>query len=399
MIQTAGNRPSAPSLRRQIGSVRAGGGAAQPSAPVATPAPAQPSMGVLFQQLMLVLQSALSAIVGWFRRLFQPAAPVQPVSQPGSPTYLGPQQPSTSNNPVDQPLMPYPGMTMQQGQVTGAVGLTQVNGQAAVGGRVDARSGDTYVTGAAAVTRTADGLAATVGGRVASPGLVADGSVRVDSTGVSGQANVAGKVGDARVLGTVAANPEMAAGALTVTSPKVQGAIAGVVTKDSTTVAGAVAAQVGKDGALRAAGLYQNGPGGVRANAQASYQDPTTAAGVRYAQDNETRAVGGFVDKRLPHSTLSLGGDYLWSPQGDGGRAYGRWQSDPIGEPVGGFRVRGGVEAGALKLPGQDWSTYAAGRITAEKDNAALFTEINHQAGPGFSHPDTSIKFGGQFRF
>lgn len=398
MIQSAGNRPFAPSPRRLARPVQAGGGAPSPAPAAAVlSAQAPAATGAAFQQLMLVLQNAIAALVGWLRRLFRPAA--APAPQPGSPAYLGPQGPSSSGNPVDQPLVAFPGMALQHGQVAGGVGLTRMNGQAAVGARVDARTGDTLVSGAAAVTRTEEGMAATVGARVSSPTLAADGSVRVDARGVSGQANVAGTVGDARVLGTVAANPEMAAGALTVTSPRAQGALAGVVTRDSATVAGAVAARVGQDGALNAAGLYQKGPEGVRANVQASYQDPTTEAGLRYAQDNDVRSAGGYLNKRLPHSALSLGADYLWSPLGNGGRAYGRWQSDAIGETVGGFQVRGGLEAGAVKLPGQEWSTYAAGRVTAEKDNAALFTEINHQAGPGFSRPDTSIKFGAQFRF
>ncbi len=392
MIAFAGNRPYAPATRRSATPVKAGRGSPQSVAPTAP----QPVPGTsAFQQLAVAIQAMLAAFAGWLRRLFSP----KPTVQSSSTTYLGPQPAAFPPNPVDHPLVPYPGMTLQQGQVVGAVGSTTVNGQPSVGARMDARTGDTLVSGAAAVTNSPNGLAATVGARVASPKVVAEGSVRADATGVSGQANVAATVGDARVLGTVAANRDMAAGALTVSSPRVQGAIAGVVTEDSTTVAGALAARVGKDGALQAAGLYRNGPEGIRANVQAAYQDPTTEAGLRYSQEDDLRAAGGFVNKRLPHSTVALGADYLWSPAGDGGRAYGRWQSDAIGEQVGGFTVRGGLEAGALKLPGQDWSTYAAGRVTAEKANAALFTEINHQAGPGFNRPETSLKFGAQFRF
>lgn len=379
MIRSSGNRPFAP-RRHPVASVRAGGG---PFAPASAPAQA-PTMGAL-QQLLGALSSALGILVAWLRRLFR--APL-PAAAPVSSGTLAPLQPAQG-----------PVTGLQPGQVAGSVGRTQVAGQPAVGARVAARTGDTFVTGAAAVTRSAAGLAATAGATVTAPTLAAEGSVRVDPSGVSGQGRVAGKVGDAHVLGTVAANPQMAAGGLTVVGPRVQGAVAGVVTKDSALVAGEVAARVGQEGALRAAGLYRKDAEGVHANLQAAYQDPTTEAGLRYAQDGATRAAGGYLNKRLPHSSLALGADYLWSPEGDGGRAYGRWQSDAIGENVGGFAVKGAVEAGALKLPGQDWNTYATGRVTAEKANAALFAEIEHKAGPGFSQPDTALKFGAQFRF
>lgn len=397
MIRAAGNHPHALTSRRRVpvNAVRAGGGPVLPTAApasLATPAPVPSAM----QQLLGTLWSALNAFVSWLRGLFK--APAQPVSFPLPPA-SGTQAPRYPVNPLDAPLAPLPGMNVQTGQVAGGVGLTQVDGQPAVGARVEARTGDTLVSGAAAVTRTSEGMAATVGGRVASPDMVAEGSVRVDAAGVSGQGRIAGKVGEAHVLGTVAANPQMAAGGLTVAGPRVQGAVAGVVTKESTMVAGDLAARVGQDGALRAAGLYRNGPDGVHANLQAAYQAPKTEAGLRYAQDDEMRAAGAYLNRQLPHSSLSLGADYLWSPQGDGGRAYGRWQSDAIGERVAGFTVKGAVEAGAVKLPGQDWNTYAAGRVTAEKDNAALFAEIDHKAGPGFSQPDASLKFGAQFRF
>ncbi|HEY9856629.1 MAG TPA: hypothetical protein V6D05_12880 [Stenomitos sp.] len=353
MIRSAGHRPytPTPASGRAATRVKAGGG--QP-VPVATPAQA-PAMSAL-QQLGAAVFQALSGFFAWLRSLFK--APDQPmaVSQPMGPMPTGQAPNPTSPRPSAAPLGIQPGVTVQQGGVT-------------------------------------------AGARVSTPTLTADGSVRVDARGVSGQGNVAGTIGDARVLGTVAANSDGAAAALRVAGPRVEGAIAGVLTRDTQLVAGQVAAQVGEEGTLRAAGLYQDGPQGVRANAEAAYRDRTTEAGIRYDQDNDRKSLGGYVNKALPHSSLALGGDYLWSPEGNGGRAYGRWQSDAIGEQVGGFTVKGALEAGAVKLPGQDWSTYAAGRVTAEKDNAALFAEINHQAGPGFAQPDTTLKFGAQFRF
>lgn len=400
MIRSSGNRPYAPARRQPAVTVQAGGGPSSPAAPAPQPRSVTTSpLMAAFQQLWATLWSALGGLVAWLRGRRQ--APASPTSIPATatPLPLGPQAPSAAVTPADRSGTPLPGTSLQDGQVRAGVGLTQVAGQPALGARVDARTGDTLVSGSAAVSRTAEGMAASVAAQVTTPNLTADGTVRVDEAGVSGQGRLAGKVGDAQLLGTVVANPQMAAGALVVTAPKVQGAIAGMKTKDSALVTGAVAARVGKDGAVHAEGLYQKGPEGVRANVQAAYQDPTTEAGLRYAQENEMRVAGGYLNKSLPHSKLSLGADYLWSPQGDGGRAYGRWQSDAIGETVARFKVKGALEAGAVKLPGQDWSTYAAGRVTAEKDNAALFAEVDHRAGPGFSRPDTTLKFGAQFRF
>lgn len=134
-------------------------------------------------------------------------------------------------------------------------------------------------------------------------------------------------------------------------------------------------------------------------DARVLYQDPTTAAEGHYTRRGDQHAVGGELAKRFEHSALAVGGEYAWSPEGDGGKVYGRWQTDQVGETVGGFRVRGGVEAGAIKVPGETWSTYAAGRLSADRGDTSLYLEGRHQGGTAFGAPETQVSVGLRMTF
>ncbi|MNY80627.1 hypothetical protein D3C86_2217590 [compost metagenome] len=52
-----------------------------------------------------------------------------------------------------------------------------------------------------------------------------------------------------------------------------------------------------------------------------------------------------------------------------------------------------------MKRPGQEWSTYAAGRVSAERENTSLYLEGRHQGGSGFGAPETQVSMGVRMTF
>jgi hypothetical protein len=219
---------------------------------------------------------------------------------------------------------------------------------------------------------------------VAGPSQVHQGSVAVGST----QVNAA-----------ITANASGATAGATLSSPKVVGAVVATASNGQVGAGAQVAIKAGEQGVVTAAGLVQSGPTGLQAGANLGYQAPTLAAEAHYVQNGDMHAAGATVDKRFDHSALGLGAEYLWRGNQDGGRVYGRWQSDAVGETVAGYQVRGSIEGGALKQPGESWAPYAAGRVTAEKENSALFLEARQSMPMGGRSPETQVMAGLQFRF
>lgn len=162
-----------------------------------------------------------------------------------------------------------------------------------------------------------------------------------------------------------------------------------------TAVAGNVAATFGDARAMGSLAMSRDAT-----DARLLYQNPTTALEGHYTRQGDLHAVGGNVAKRFEHSSLGVGGDYNWSPRGNGGQVYGRWETDSVGETVGGFQVKGSVEAGAMKRPGErQWNSYAAGRVTAERRSTSIYVEGRHQGGPSFGAPQTQVSMGVQVKF
>lgn len=314
------------------------------------------------------LASLVQAIAGWFRRLFSRPASNGPAPTPGYPSY-----PAASGSVLAAPLTPIAGGVSQDGRTTAAVGWTSVNGTTGVAARADAVGDGRVLSGVIAVTPGPTGLVGTAGARLVTPTVAAEGQVQVDGQGVAGTVAIAG--------------------------PRVQGNVVAGVTRATTAVAGQVQARVGEQTVVQAAGALVAGPEGTSAQAGVAIANPTTRASVQYQRDGATQAVGGQLEHRLPHSVLGVGGDYRWSPEGDGGRVYGRYQTDPIGERIGGWTVRGGLEAGAMKLPGQEWNGYAAGRVSADRDNASLFLQVDQRFGPSSLGGSPGVMVGAQFRF
>lgn len=387
--------------------------APQPPMAPASQAPAQtaPALPSVLQQLVNAFATLLRTFATWLGSLFrkpqptpvppptvmptQPQAPAQP--QPAQTQVPVPQGPVS---PLDAPFVPYKSVSNKDNTLTAGVGFTQIEDQTGLAGRLDAQIGGTQVQAIAAHT-TSDTLTETVASaRVQNSKLQAEATVRDRNGQLSASGAVATQVGDTAVRGQVThAEGQGTMGTLMVAGPRLQAAVSGLHHNDRTAVAGQLAAQVGQDGRLTASGLYEQTSEAARASVTAGYQDRTTDASLRYMQENDTRYVGGSLDKRFEHSTLGIGGDYISNAQGDGGRLYGRWKTDEVGPRALGYQIRGEMEAGALKMPGQDWNTYAAGRIVGEKENSSFFLGVQHQQGPMFSRPETSINAGFQIRF
>lgn len=325
-------------------SLRAGGG----------PALAQESSAGL-QPLWAAFLAFARAVGAWFKRLFaRPDAVPMPPAGPG----------------------PAEALILGAGIVDGGI-----------------------LSGVLTVSPGPDGAVRTAGARWASPRGTANAVLRVDGQGLSGEANLEASVGNAWVRGTAQASGEGVGGTVTVASPGIQATVAGGVADGKTAIAGTLQAKVGTAGTLQAEGALLHDSEGSHGRAELSLSDPSTRLALSYQQDGLTHAAGGTLTVQGSHSVLGMGGDFAWSPEGDGGRLYGRWQSDAIGEQIGGFTVRGALEAGALKMPGQDWRGYAAGRVTAEKDNAALFVQVDQGMGQGFGRAGAGVTFGAQLRF
>lgn len=393
MIAMQPGRPATPrpmpATRRPHAEVRAGGtpspaspSPAPDSAPVAMPASMTTLSGA--QQLVNALTTFFRALFGWLGGLFRqapaPAVPMPPASPlPGLPPTLPastlPASTRPAQSPFDAPWVPLKEVSNADGSLSAGVGLTSVSNQTGIGGRIDARMGETRLQAIAAHT-SSESLTETVA------------AARVEHATWQAEAVVRDRNGTFSAEGTLA-----------VASPTVQAAVTGRHQGDRTELSGQLAAAIGQDGMLRAQGAYERRPETTRAALEARYTDATTDLGVRYAQENATRTVGAHLDKRFAHSTLAIAGELQLSPEGEGGKAYGRWQTDAIGERAFGYQIRGEMEAGAVKQPGQDWNTYASGRIVGEKENASFFVGVQHQQGPRVSHPQTSVNAGLQFRF
>lgn len=378
--------PSTPPPHAEL---RAGGAPSPVSAsPAPTAAPASESASAparsVPQQLVNALTTFFRALFGWLGGLFRqapdPAAPT-PSAPPASPLpsqslpAMPPAAPPPAQSPLDAPWVPLKEVSNADGSLSAGVGLTSVSDQTGIGGRLDARMGETRLQ-AIAAHASSESLSETVA------------AARLEHSTLQAEAVVRERNGTFSAEGTLA-----------VVSPTIQAAVSGLHQGDRTALSGQLAAAVGKDGMLRAQGAYERTPDATRAALEARYTDATTDLGVRYTQENAAHAVGAHLDKRFAHSTLAIAGEVQVSPEGEGGKVFGRWQTDAVGERAFGYQIRGEMEAGAVKQPGQDWNTYASGRIVGEKENASFFVGVQHQQGPMVSRPQTSVNAGLQFRF
>jgi hypothetical protein len=301
---------------------------------------------------------------------------------------------------LDAAWVPLRTLSNEAGTLTAGVGLTAIAEQTAIAGRVDATLGQARVQAIAAHTSSATLTETVASARVQHPDLQAEATLRERNGQFSAEGALTARVDEATIRGSIRhAEGEGTVGTLSLTSRKVQAEIAGVHQGDRQALTGQVAAQIGQDGRLLASASYEKTTETTRAALAARYTDATTEAGLRYLRENDVQTLGASLDKRYAHSTLGVAAEVLKGPAGEGGRLYGRWKTDAIGERAFGYQIRGEVEAGAMKAPGQDWNTFASGRIVGEKENASFFVGLEHQQGPVFDQPQTRVNAGVQIRF